>query len=520
MNSGIIRNALICDGTGSEPFRGDLRFEHGTISEIGTNLSGDLPVYSAENLILSPGFIDIHAHSDLSLAVEPSAFGKISQGITTEISGNCGLSPFPILSDKVKKHLEKTYRKYNIPITWTDYDGYISAIEQRKPAVNFASFCGYNTLRANFTGYESTPFPVEKIEKMRDLLSKILEQGAVGLSTGLLYVPGNFATTEELQLAASALKGTGKPISTHLRSEGDKLIEAVQEAIMIAQAADNRLQISHLKTALPRNWHKITELLQTIRTARNNGNVIHADRYPYTHAQTSLSVVLPPPWDVMTDAAIMEDLNKYPEKQQLLTAALKKNPPAWERIILCSTAYKPAAEFCGESYLKICEFLQITPEELCTKMMVADAPGTMAAFGGLSQDNLNMILAEPYVCCGSDETARPEDDSLGISHPRGFGSFPRFYRMVAEEKGIAEAIRKMTSLPAEICNLSDRGLLKPGYSADMVLFHPNEFKDNATFKDPHAKASGIRSVFVNGVLSFHGGKLLQRVGKGLKIKRS
>ena len=150
--------------------------------------------------------------------------------------------------------------------------------------------------------------------------------------------------------------------------------------------------------------------------------------------------------------------------------------------------------------------------------MIADAPGTMAAFGGLSAENLETILKEPYICCGSDETARPEDDSLGVSHPRGFGSFPRFFRMVSEKQGIAEAVRKMTSLPAQICNLSDRGILKPGNAADMVLFHPDEFKDNATFKTPHAKASGIRSVFVNGVLSFHNGELLRRAGKGLKIR--
>ena len=518
MDSGIIRNALICDGTGSEPFRADLRFENGTISDVGKNPGEDLPVYDAENLILAPGFIDIHAHSDLSLAAEPTAFGKISQGITTEISGNCGLSPFPILTDEVRKHLEKTYRKYQVPITWSDYEGYVSAVEQRNPSVNFASFCGYNTLRANFTGYENKPFPIEKIREMRDLLSEMLAQGAVGLSTGLLYVPGNFATTEELQLAASALKGTGKPIATHLRSEGDRLIESVLEAIKIAEAADNRLQISHLKTAQPRNWHKISELLQTIRNVRKNGMSVHADRYPYTFAQTSLSVVLPPPWDVMTDAAIMEDLNRYPEKQKILTEKLKQNPPAWERIILCSTSYKPAAGSAGEYFLEICRNLQTAPEDLCTDLMVADAPGTMAAFGGLSQGNLDLILAEPYVCCGSDETARPENYALGVSHPRGFGSFPKFFRMVSEKQGTAEAIRRMTSLPAEICNLTNRGILKPGYAADFVLFHPEEFRDHATFREPHAKASGIRSVFVNGVHSFQAGKLLRCAGKGLKVK--
>lgn len=287
MNSGMIRNANICDGSGAQPIQADLRFENGIITEIGKSLSAhSFPEFHAENLILSPGFIDIHAHSDLSLAAEPEAFGKISQGITTEVSGNCGLSPFPILTGEVRSHLEKIYQKYHFPITWSDFEGYISAVEQQKPAINFASFCGYNTLRANFTGYENREFPPEKQKKMKELLKKMLSQGAVGLSTGLLYVPGNFASTEELELAASALKNTGKPVSTHLRSEGDSLIEALLEAIKIARSADNRLQISHLKTALPRNWNKIDQLLNTIREAKNNGMTIHADRYPYTHAQT------------------------------------------------------------------------------------------------------------------------------------------------------------------------------------------------------------------------------------------
>ena len=518
MNSGMIRNANICDGSGAQPIQADLRFENGIITEIGKSLSAhSLPEIHAENLILSPGFIDIHAHSDLSLAAEPEAFGKISQGITTEVSGNCGLSPFPILTGEVRSHLEKIYQKYHFPITWSDFEGYISAVEQQKPAINFASFCGYNTLRANFTGYENREFPQEKQKKMKELLKKMLSQGAVGLSTGLLYVPGNFASTEELELAASALKNTGKPVSTHLRSEGDSLIEALLEAIKIARSADNRLQISHLKTALPRNWNKIDQLLNTIREAKNNGMTIHADRYPYTHAQTSLSVILPPPWDVMTDAAIMEDLNKDPDKQKLLKEKLKNDPPDWNRIILCSTAMKTVAEFCGEPFLEICKKMQISPEELCTNLMVNDAPGTMAAFGGLSEDNLQKILAEPYVCCGSDETARPLNKSLGTGHPRGFGSFPRFFRMVSAKHGIGEAIRKMTSLPAEICNFSDRGLLKPGYAADLVLFDPETFCDSATFQTPHSPATGIHSVFVNGVLSFRNGKILQRAGKGLRI---
>lgn len=517
-NTGLIKGAGICDGTGAEPFPADLYYENGVISEIGIRIQRDVPVFHAENLILAPGFIDIHAHSDLSLAAAPEAFGKISQGVTTEVSGNCGLSPFPILNDEVRFHLQKTYQKYNFPITWDDFSGYTAAIEAERPAINFASFCGYNTLRANFTGYQNTPFSQEDMIKMRELLAEMLAQGAVGLSTGLLYVPGRFADAEELEFIVSVLKGTEKPITMHLRSEGDTLIESVEEAIRIAKAADNKLQISHLKTALPRNWNKIDLLLNTIRAAQKSGCTIHADRYPYTFAQTSLSVILPPPWDNMSDAAIMEDLNKYPEKQEILRRKLKEKSPDWERIILCTTAQKEAAEFSGEQFPDICKALHKEPEELCTELMIADAPGTMAAFGGLSGDNLERILSEPYVCCGSDETARPEDDSLGISHPRGFGSFPKFFQIVKEKAGIGEAIRKMTSLPAKICNFSDRGLLKPGYAADMVLLDPEKFRDHATFKNPHAKATGIHSVFVNGVLSFSNEQVVQRAGMGLKIR--
>ena len=517
MNSGIIQNAWICDGSGTEPFRADLKFEQGIITGIGKNLPADLPRISADEMVLAPGFIDIHAHSDHSLAAAPEAIGKISQGVTTEISGNCGLSPFPVLNDEVRTHLEKTYKRYHIPITWQDYSGYCAALEERKPAINFASFCGYNTLRANFSGYENNPLPPETLEKMRDLLIQMLTQGAVGLSTGLLYVPGTFASTEELEFIASALKGTGKTISTHLRSEGDRLLESVSEAIRIARAGDNRLQISHLKTALPRNWNKIQDLLSMIRNERKTGMNLYADRYPYTYSQTSLSVILPPPWDVMTDAAIMEDLKNHPEKQSALEEKLRLSPPDWSRIILCSTGFAPAAAYAGEPYLDLCRKMTLPPEALCVKLMVADAPGTMAAFGGLSGENLDLILQEPYVCCGSDETARPEDFSFGVSHPRGFGSFPRFFRMVSSVHGIGEAIRRMTSLPAEICNLSKRGLLRPGYAADMVLFDPEEFKDTSTFKNPHQKCSGLHSVYVNGFLSYYKGSVTARAGKALRV---
>ena len=510
---------MICDGSGAEPFPGDLRFEQGIITEIGSCRSGDLPETDLEGNLLTPGFIDIHAHSDLSLLAAPAAFGKISQGVTTEISGNCGLSPFPVTTPEVKEHLDQIYRKYGVPITWKDYLGYCSAVEQEAPSVNFGSFCGYNTLRANFTGYEDSPFPPEKILEMRSLLSETLSQGALGLSMGLLYVPGKFASEEELNVAASALKGSGKLITAHLRSEGDSLLESVKEMIRIAKNGDSRLQISHLKTALPRNWNKISPLLELIHDEQNNGSILSADRYPYTFAQTSLSVILPPPWDVMSDAAILEDLNLHPEKLPVLTERLRKSPPDWDRIILCSTAYAAAKPFAGKPYLDVCRSLGTEPETLCAELMRSDAPGTMAAFGGLSEENLLRILQEPYVCCGSDETARPEDFSLGQSHPRGFGSFPKFYRLLSPHLGIGETIRKMTSLPAELCGLHRRGLLKKGFAADFAVLDPLRFTDRADFEMPHAPADGVAMVFVNGVLSYTEGRVTGRAGRAVRFSR-
>ena len=215
MNSGIIRNAILCDGSGKEPFPADLRFENGIITETGSCKKRDLMEFDADGAILAPGFIDIHAHSDLSILAEPEAFGKISQGVTTEVSGNCGLSPFPVLTDEVREHLEHLYRRYNVPVVWRDLSGYLSAVQQEQPSVNVAAFCGYNTLRANFTGYGDSPITDDQIRKMKESLSLMLEQGAAGLSTGLLYVPGKFASEKEICTVASALLGSGKPVSTH-----------------------------------------------------------------------------------------------------------------------------------------------------------------------------------------------------------------------------------------------------------------------------------------------------------------
>lgn len=517
MKDTLIRGGLICDGTGRPAFPADLLIREDRIADIGKNLpSANCRIADARGLIVAPGFIDVHAHSDLSILAAPEAVGKLSQGITSEISGNCGLSAFPVLTGEVREHLDTIYRTYGIKISWNDFTTYAHAVEQRCPSINVGFLCGHNTLRANILGYKEQRGNPEEWSKLRDLLRRMLEQGALGLSTGLLYIPGRFAPREELLTVTGALRDFHLPYATHLRSEGDELLESIEEALAIARAGSGHLHISHLKTALPRNWHKLDAVFDAIESARREGMNVTADRYPYTSGQTSLSVILPPPYDKMTDSAIRETLSANPQKAASLIQSLEKYPPAWETIILCSTSVPEVQSVLGKTMADAANALQIPPAALCTELMRRDAPGTMAAFSGLSMENLKRIVVKPYICCGTDETARPSSYDFGRSHPRGFGSFPRFIHLAQEKLPLEEVIRKITSFPAGVFHLRDRGTITRGSIADLVLFEEKTFRDCADFASPHALCEGIFQVYVNGILSYESGKVTAHAGKILK----
>ncbi len=510
-----IRSARIYDGSGGEPYLADLLIRNDRIAQIGELSSFCGPSLNADGLSLAPGFIDVHAHSDLSLLAAPEAFGKISQGITTEISGNCGLSAFPVRTPEVRDHLNSIYAQYDVPVSWSDFRTYSDALSFCSPAVNVMSLCGHNTLRANLLGYQDSPGSRNDSLAMKHLLAEMLEQGAAGFSTGLLYIPGKFASKAELQTIASALKPFDLPHATHLRSEGASLLESIEEAIDISSAGSNRLQLSHLKTARPENWWKIDSVFDAIERAQKNGMNICADRYPYTYAQTSLSVMLPAPYDSMSDRSISEALRSSPESCRTLELALRSET-RWDEIILCTSSCAWARLCFGMTMRDAARQLSVSPAALTVRLMREDAPGTMAAFGGLSPENLDRILDRPYVCCGSDETARPQDERIGRSHPRGFGSFPRFLNLVKKRHTLSEALRRVTSLPAAIFRIPDRGLLRPGFFADLVLFRESALTDCSTFSAPHTPCAGISGVWVNGVLAYDGSGVVARPGRVIR----
>lgn len=502
----LISGALLYDGSPTPPFEADVLIRDGKILQVAKHSGTVFPsaeVFSARGLSLAPGFIDVHGHSDISILADPRAFGKISQGITTEISGNCGLSVFPVTGE-VREHLREVYAVYGVPIAWDSFRSYADAVDARGPAIHLAFLCGHNTLRAAVSGYSKKEVAPRELERMKTLLRESLVQGAVGFSTGLIYNPGRFSSREELLSLMEALREFGRPYTTHLRSEGDALTEALEEALELARSGGGNLQISHLKTSLPRNHHKLDRVFELIETAQSQGLHVYADRYPYTFSQTSLSVVLPEPYASMNDVLIRDVLRRDDSAFREALALLESSPRDWNRVILSNTRAESGCGSIGKPLPDAAREQGLSPAEFCLRLLREDAPGTMAAFGGMSETNLERILAKSWVCCGTDETARPVDDSLGRSHPRGFGSFPRFITMAAKSAPLEEVIRRVTSMPAEFFGLRGRGRIREGYAADMVLFDPDKLASRADFLHPHTPAEGIHTVFVSGEVAYSG----------------
>jgi N-acyl-D-amino-acid deacylase len=286
-----------------------------------------------------------------------------------------------------------------------------------------------------------------------------------------------------------------------LRSEGARLVEALAEAIEISKTGGCRLHVSHLKTSGRDNWGKLDKALELIAKAQSEGLCVSADRYPYIYSKTNLSVVLPPPFSDMDDASIETALRDEAAFTSL-EHGLRSSTRDWNMVLLASSKASFAKELCGLSMADAAAKLSLSVSQLVAKLMREDATGAEAAFGGMSQFNLERILALPWLACGSDESARPLDFSIGRSHPRGFGSFPRFLNMVAGRFGMPEAVRRATSLPAELFKLQGRGAIAKGFHADLTLFDERKLKDEASFNSPHKPASGIEAVYVAGRLSF------------------
>ncbi|MDH4099283.1 MAG: D-aminoacylase [Nitrospirota bacterium] len=510
----LIKNGLIIDGTGRPGEPAAILIEGDRIISVGRiPTTGADTVIDASGMVVCPGFVDIHSHSEFSLLAHPQGDGKLLQGVTTEINGNCGLSAGPLLG-AYRERRRGELADLGLELGWESLGEYFDTFDRRGAAVNIATYVGHGNLRGAVVGYENRPATPAEMDAMKALLSDAMEQGALGLATGLIYPPGVYSGIDELIELSRVVAKYGGIYSSHMRSEGDGLIEAITEAIEIGEKSGVGVQISHLKTSGQRNWHKITQALALIEEARGRGLDVTSDRYPYTAAATDLDAVLPSwAYEGGNDAELAR--LRDPETRKRLTddiLAQHPEPEYWQRVAVSSVETAANKGLEGLTMAQIAEKRKAKPWEALYDLLIEEQLKAGAIFYSMSEENLRTILRQPYVMVGSDSTNRGFSGitAHGKPHPRGFGSFPRVLGRFVREEGLLtleEAIHKMTAQPARKLGMKDRGELRPGACADIVIFNPETVIDRADFDSPYQRSVGIRDVIVNGKVAVRDGEV-------------
>lgn len=492
MNTRRVVAVNIADGSGNDLFSGRISVADGWITRIEQGIfapeEGDL--FCSADQILAPGFIDAHGHSDLSVFAMPDALGKTAQGIAFEISGNCGLSPFP-LTEHNRVHLQELYKQYGIELDWNTFGEYKARLQALDPALELIPQVGHNTLRAAVAGYEKKELSAAEKRAMADLLERELAAGAAGLSFGLLYTPGIYANMDEIVDLMRIVARHNKVCSVHLRSESSQLCEALQEMLAAARAAGlKKLHLSHLKTAGKNNFHKIESIFKALdsKDLRVTGDV-----YCYNASMTQLSVILPAPYDEYDDVKnmrLLQDEACFGEVLQKVRS--ERSADYWQQVQLISAA-APFDRFNNMFLSKAAELLQITPEELFLQIVRHDAVGARAAFHTLSQENMERLAAHGSVVPGSDESARSLTTQFGSSHPRGFGNHARYFALRQKQNApMAKIIHEMSGAIAEIFDLPDIGSISKDKRAVFTIIEPEKAADRSSFAAPHCCAAGFK----------------------------
>ncbi|HEK85951.1 MAG TPA: D-aminoacylase [Candidatus Aminicenantes bacterium] len=521
----LIRRAWVVDGTGQKPFLADVGIKGKSIKsigEIGNKQAGR--IIEAEGLYLAPGFIDVHNHTDVELLVCPTGDSLIRQGITTVVGGNCGSSRFPLTEQMLSEENKNLKEELGLEIDWQDLKGFFNKLGHQPIALNFATLVGQGTIRAAVVGYNNRRPTLLEMNKMKSLLTDSMAQGAVGLSTGLEYAPGSFASTEELIELVQTIRPFNGIYATHMRDEQDGVLEAVDEAITIAERAGVSLEISHLKVGYPRNWNKIGALLEKIDQAAARGIKIAADVYPYTAFSTGLSVFFPL-W--VREGQTEDFLNRLrsPELQPKLKEAIyqaENNIGSWDKVLIASVRTEKNRRLEGLNIEQASKLENKEPFAFIRDLLLEEKGQVSMVCFAMSEDNLIKILRHPLtsICTDSELASTTGILAKGKPHPRYYGSFPRAIAEYVRKQSIMpleQMIRKMTAFPAEKFRLKNRGKIKPGFAADLVLFDFEHLEDKATWSSPHQYPEGLPYVIVNGRVVVDNNKITGELpGKILK----
>ncbi len=513
----LIVHGHILDGSGSPWFEGSVAIKDGKVADIGRlrNVTAKRLI-DAAGLTVAPGFIDLHTHSDYTLLVDGTAQSKIRQGVTTEILGEAA-SAGPILGPAVADFDNGTApltQKDGLHRDWTTLGEYFARAERQGISVNIASYVGSGQIRLDVMGNVNRAPTAEELTKMESLVEQSMREGAIGLSSGLIYAPNMFAKTEELIDLARVAAKFGGLYTTHIRGEGTNSPQSIGEAIEIAEQAGLPAHILHFKSNGQANWGRMAEFIKLIQTARNRGVDINADLYPYIAGMTSLEQCLPPKYLEGTADEVVARL-KDPSARKEIREAIDKGLPGWDNnevrdcggwhgVMLASCQKPENKRFQGKRLDEVARLMRKDPVDALCDLLIAEHATPMAIYFSMSEADVELAMKQPWVGIGSDGAAvNPSMEFMGRPHPRFYGTFPRVLGVYAREKGILtlpDAVRKMTSLPAQIIGLTDRGLLRPGMAADLVVFDARTVKDRATFEDPVQYPVGIPYVIVNGVV--------------------
>lgn len=515
----IIRNGTIYDGSGGKPFKADVGIKGDKITAIG-NLSKAKAknIVDANGLAVAPGFINMLSWSVETLIIDPRSMGELKQGITTQIFGE-GESMGP-LNDRMKKQTIDAQGDFKYPIEWTTLAEYLQYLEKRGVSQNVASFIGATTIRQYVIGEEDKQPTPAQMEQMRELVRKEMEAGALGIGSSLIYAPAFYAKTEELiEMCKVAAKYKGKYIS-HMRSEGNQFVEAVEELLRISREAKIPAEIYHLKAAGKDNWAKMDKVLAMVEDARKKGMKITADMYTYPAGLTGLDAAIPP-WSMDGGYEALFKRIQDPETRKKILAEMRTPTNKWEslyqaagspdRVLFSGFRNDKLKPLTGKTLAEVSKMRGTDPENTILDLMLEDNSRVNTIYFLMDEENIKKQIKYPWVSFGSDASSQaPEGNFLKSNpHPRAYGTFARLLgKYVREEKVISlpEAIRRLTSLPATNLELDRRGFLKKGYFADVVIFDPKTIADKATFEKPHQYAVGVRDVFVNGIQMLKNGE--------------
>lgn len=514
-----IINGQIIDGTGSEAYPADLLIEDDKIAKIGDCSQEPADrVIDASGMYCAPGFIDVHTHSDLSVLYDGSAENRIYDGVTADVFGNCGIGPAPVSREHEADLMAylKTRIVGNIDaelkLSWRTFAEYLDYMEKCPIAINMVPILAQGAVRICVMGMDQREATEAEMEEMKRLVREAMEAGAVGMSSGLIYLPGAYVKKPEMTELCKIVREYDGFYTTHIRDEGDKEEEALREAFDVAEASGVRLNISHLKLTGIQNFHKTDMILGLFQEARDRGITLTCDQYPYNSGMTSLMAMLPPWASKNGIDKMVEDL-KSKDIQQRILDDIRNGLPGWQNLcrtiggfsrLSISTVSRPECKWMeGMRLPDAAEKLGMTAEDYFFMMLIEDHARTLVLVEGMSQEDVEFFASQPDIMVGSDSStlAKTGPLSRGKPHPRGYGSHAHFIAEFVKKKqliSLEAAVRKMSALAADHLHLEKRGYLKEGYFADVIVFDPDKVQDHADIVHPREYSSGFEYVFVNG----------------------